>query len=97
MLAGFLTVQSRCEACGLDFAFADSADGPAVFVMLTAGFVAVGAALAIEAAWEPPMWVHLAVTLPLAALICLATLRPLKGLLLTLQYRNKAEEGRLSR
>ena len=97
MFDGLLTIKPRCEVCGLDYAFADSADGPAVFVMLTTGFAAVGLALFIEAMWEPPFWVHLVVTLPLCALICLATLRPLKGLLVFLQYRNKAEQGRLAR
>jgi uncharacterized protein (DUF983 family) len=97
MFDGLLTIKPRCEVCGLDYAFADSADGPAVFVMLTTGFAAVGLALFIEAMWEPPFWVHLVVTLPLCALICLATLRPLKALLVFLQYRNKAEQGRLAR
>ncbi len=29
----------RCESCGLDFAFADSGDGPAVFIILIAGII----------------------------------------------------------
>lgn len=97
MFSGLLTLKPACEVCGLDYAFADSADGPAVFVMLTTGFAAVGLALFIEAMWEPPFWVHLVVTLPICALLCLATLRPLKGLMVFLQYRNRAEEGRLGR
>lgn len=97
MFEGLLTLKPRCEVCGLDYAFADSADGPAVFVMLTTGFAAVGLALFIEAMWEPPFWVHLVVTLPLCSLICLATLRPLKGLMVFLQFRNKAEQGRLAK
>jgi uncharacterized protein (DUF983 family) len=95
LFSGLLTIRPRCEACGLDYAFADSADGPAVFVMLIAGFIVVGGALFLEAMWEPPFWVHLIVTVPFAALVCLAMLRPMKGLAVYLQYRNKAEEGRL--
>jgi uncharacterized protein (DUF983 family) len=34
--------------CGLDFLYADSADGPAVFIMLIVGFVVVGLALLVE-------------------------------------------------
>ena len=33
LFRGFLALRSRCEQCGLDFSFADSADGPAFFVM----------------------------------------------------------------
>ena len=96
MFSGLLTLKPRCEVCGLDYGFADSADGPAVFVMLTTGFLAVGLALFIETTWEPSFWVHLLVTLPLCALLCLATLRPFKSLLIFLQYRHKAEQGRLA-
>src|SRR6266571_5661958 len=45
---GFLALRPRCEACGLDFSFADSGDGPAVFVMFIAGFIVVGCALLVE-------------------------------------------------
>ena len=38
---GFLKLKPRCNACGLDYKFADSADGPAVFIMLIAGFHAI--------------------------------------------------------
>jgi uncharacterized protein (DUF983 family) len=31
----------------------------------------------------------------MTALVCFGLLRPLKALLIALQYRNKAEEGRL--
>ena len=42
MFSGFLSLAPRCEACGLDFGFADSGDGPAVFVTLIAGFLVLG-------------------------------------------------------
>ena len=46
--------------------------------------------------YEPPIWVYVVVFLPLTLIVlCLAILRPLKGVLIALQYRNKAEQGRL--
>ena len=95
MLGGLLTVAPTCDVCGLDFKFADAGDGPAVFVTLIAGFVVLGLALWVELKYEPPMWVHLVIFLPLTAIVCIGMLRPLKGLLVALQYRNKAEQGRL--
>ena len=91
---GFITLARRCGACDLDFVFADAGDGPAVFVTLIAGFVIVGIALLVEVTYEPPYWVHLAIFLPLTLVVCLGMLRPLKGVLIALQYRNKAEQGR---
>jgi uncharacterized protein (DUF983 family) len=93
---GFLTLRSRCDACGLDYDFADAGDGPAVFIILFAGFVVVGAALVTEVTYQPPYWVHAALWLPLIALLTLGPLRPMKGLLIALQFHHKAAEGRLT-
>lgn len=97
LFRGFLSVAPACEHCGLDFAFADAGDGPAVFVTLFAGFLVLGMALWVELAYEPPFWIHLLVFAPLTLIVCLAILRPLKGLLVAMQYANKAEQGRLER
>ena len=40
---GFLSLAKRCTVCGLDYSFADSGDGPAVFIMLIVGFIVTGA------------------------------------------------------
>lgn len=97
LFKGYLDLAPRCDRCDLDYAFADSGDGPAVFVILIAGFVVVGAALAVEMIWRPDYWVHAVLWLPLLLILTFGLLRPLKGLLVTLQYHHKAEEGRLDR
>ncbi|WP_284178345.1 DUF983 domain-containing protein [Rhabdaerophilum sp. SD176] len=93
---GFLRVAPSCRSCGLDYRFADSGDGPAVFVILISGFLVVGLLLWTEIRYEPPIWVHLVIFLPMTLILCLGMLRPLKGVMIALQYRNRAEEGRLS-
>jgi uncharacterized protein (DUF983 family) len=95
MFSGFLALAPHCEVCGLDYAFADAGDGPAVLVTLLAGFVVLGLALAVEVAFEPPFWVYIVVFAPLTLVVCLGMLRPLKGLLIASQYYNKAAPGRL--
>lgn len=90
---GFLTVAKRCGVCGLDYEFADAGDGPAIFVMLIMGFVIVGLALWFELTFQPPLWLHFIIWVPLAIPICLIPLRLAKGVLITLQYANKAAEG----
>ena len=95
LFQGFLDLRPACESCGLDYSFADAGDGPAVFVTLIGGFLVLGAALWVELKYEPPFWVHLLIFLPLTALVCGGLLRPLKATLVVLQFRNKAEQGRL--
>jgi uncharacterized protein (DUF983 family) len=94
---GYLELAPRCENCGLDYSFAEAGDGPAVFVILIAGFAVVGSALLVEAYWRPPYWLHALLWLPMLLVLTLGLLRPLKGLLVTLQYHHKAEEGRVDR
>jgi uncharacterized protein (DUF983 family) len=97
LFASFLTVAEECDVCGLDFSFADAGDGPAVFVILIVGFIVVGLALWLEVTSGPPLWLHLLLWIPLTLLLSLGSLRLIKGVLITLQYRNKAEEGRWDR
>jgi uncharacterized protein (DUF983 family) len=92
---GFLGVGGQCENCGLDYSYADAGDGPAVFVILIIGFVVVGLALWMEVAYGPPIWVQFVLWTPLTLVLGLVSLRLIKGVLLTLQYANKAQEGRL--
>ena len=95
LFSGYLTVRPACGSCGMSFSFADSGDGPAVFVMLIAGFLTMGFVLWFEFAYAPPFWLHLVVSLPLTLLVCLGLLRLIKGLLIALQHRHGAAEGRL--
>ena len=97
MFSGFLRLKPACETCGLDYSFVDAGDGPAVFVILIAGFIVVGAALVVETLYQPPFWLHAAMWLPLILITTLAPLRALKGVLIALQYHHKAAEGRLER
>ena len=94
LFQGLLALRKNCEVCGLDFSFADPADGPAFFAICIAGVPSVGFAFWMDITFEPPYWVHLVTTLPFLAAFCLLPLRPLKGWLVASQYFYKAEEGR---
>ncbi|HZP68875.1 MAG TPA: DUF983 domain-containing protein [Pseudolabrys sp.] len=97
LFRGFLSLYPACEHCKLDYSFADSGDGPAVFVILIGGGIVVFAALMTEVLYQPPYWLHALLWLPLILIVTLAPLRLLKGLLIALQYYHKAAEGRLER
>jgi len=85
---GFLKVRQNCAHCGFDLSAQDSGDGPVAFIILIVGFLVVGAALVAEVRYGWPVWVHMVVWLPLALGGCLVLMRPLKGALISLQYRH---------
>jgi len=65
--------------------------------MSIVGVVVVGLALWTEFTFEPPIWLHMALWIPFTIVLSLAMVRPLKGVLIALQYRHRAEEGRFER
>jgi uncharacterized protein (DUF983 family) len=65
-----------------------------VFVILAVGFLAVFGLLITDIAYRPPIWVLLVTWFPLSALFCLILLRPMKGLMIAAQIRNKASQYR---
>ncbi len=94
LFAGFLKISRTCADCGFDLGASDSGDGPAVFVILIVGFLAVFGVLFTDIAYHPPIWVLLITWIPLAGLLCLLLLRPMKGLMIAAQIRNRASQHR---
>lgn len=94
LFAGYLKIQDRCTVCGFDLKKADSGDGPAVFIILIVGALACFGALFTEVAYKPPIWLQATVWPLLAAGLSLALLPPFKGVLVGLQFHNKASEAR---
>jgi uncharacterized protein (DUF983 family) len=64
--------------------------------MFLAGFIVAGSALAVEILYAPPYWVHALLWGPLILITTLLPLRPVKGLLIALQYHHKAGESRFT-
>lgn len=95
LFAGFLTIAPKCNKCDLDNSFVDSGDGPAVLIILFAGFIAVGLALFVEVTYQPPYWVHAIIWIPLTLALTLGLLRPFKAWLIAQQFKHKAREGQL--
>ena len=87
LFQGFLRIVPQCPACGLSLAGQDAGDASATFGTFIIGAVAVGMALWLELAFQPPLWVLAAVLLPVVVVGTLLVLRPIKGLSIALQYR----------
>jgi len=95
LFGGFLDVVPACNKCGLDYGFTDPGDGPAVFIILFAGFLVVFIALIIEVKYEPPYWLEALIAIPMVLAATLLPLRSAKSLLIALQYHHRAAEGQL--
>ena len=89
---GLLGMKPACEACGLYLTVADTGDGPSFFASFIGGFVVVAAGVYAQIVYDPPLWVYVAL-LAVGALGIVAMLRPIKGVLTSLQFVNKAEQG----
>lgn len=95
LFTGYLKLAPSCEVCGLDYSFADPADGPAFFAMTIAAVPTLAFAVWFQVTFNTPIWLHLFTTIPLTLFACMALLRPLKGWLVCSQFFHKAEEGRI--
>jgi len=93
LFAGYLKLVPQCEKCGLDLAFADSGDGPAVFVIFLVAPLVLVMALILGAVATVPPWMHLVIWIPVTVFLSLALLPPFKGVLVNLQFRHDAHEG----
>lgn len=94
LFRGYLKLAPACSACNLDYGFADSGDGPAVFVIFAVAPLIVILALIVDATFTIQPWMHLVLWIPATIVLCLGLLPPFKGVLINLQYRHDAREGR---
>lgn len=93
LFEGLLKIRQACAECGLDLRGHDAGDGPAVFVILGLGAVMMGLVLWVEFRFEPPVWVHLVLWLPLVVVLTIVPLRLIKGVLVAQQYRHRSTAG----
>ena len=94
LFAGLATFAPRCRTCGLDFDAFNVGDGPAAFLILVIGAVITTLAIVLELGASPPFWVHVLLWVPITAAAVIFSLRLAKGLLLALEYKQQAREGR---
>jgi uncharacterized protein (DUF983 family) len=92
-----LVVRDKCENCGLDYGFAMSGDGPAVFAIFILGALMLGLAMVAEFKFNAPVWFHIVAWGALTPLIAFGILRVLKGVMIAHQYRTKAAEGQIDK
>jgi len=87
VFAGYLRPVEACSSCGTRLAALRADDAPPHAVIFLAGHLLLPPILWVERAHQPPMWLHMALWLPLMTLACLMLLRPVKGAVIGLMLR----------
>ena len=94
LFKSYLKLNEACPACGFDLRKADPGDGAAVFVILIVGGIVAFLTLYLQLSLSPPVWVLLAVSLPLTVGLGLVLAPVFKSLLVTAQFHFRASEAR---
>lgn len=94
LFAGIVIYAPRCRACGLDFSAFNVGDGAASFLILIVGAIVTGLAMWLELSRSPPWYVHALLWGPLSLVLTLALMRVAKALLLAIEFRHEARQGR---
>ena len=76
---GFLRVVPECSVCKAPLGQLRADDAPPYVVIFLVGHLLVPIVFWVERVYEPPMWLHMVVWLPLFTLLCMLMLRPIKG------------------
>lgn len=87
VFSGYLRVVAECPNCGFPLGKLRADDAPPYFTIFLVGHLLLPPVFWVERAYEPPMWLHMAVWLPLFAIACTLLLRPVKGGTVGLMYR----------
>ena len=95
LFRGPVAFADRCGTCGLDFTAFNVGDGPAAFLTLILGGIVTILAIWLDLKVGPPWWVHALLWIPLTIGGVVGSLRIAKGMLLALEYRNAAREGKI--
>jgi uncharacterized protein (DUF983 family) len=82
----FLKPMLLCPACRLNWSPQRADDFPAYVAILLTGHIIVPAVIVVEQFGDPPMWVHLALWLPLATVLMIGLLQPAKGAVIAIQW-----------
>jgi uncharacterized protein (DUF983 family) len=85
--AGYLRVVPQCAACGAPLGELRADDAPPYFTVFIVAHIVIGLMFATYQAFDPPVWVQLAIWLPTTLVMSVVLLRPIKGATLGLMFK----------
>lgn len=79
LFSGWLKLAETCRNCGAPLGRIRADDAPPYFTIFAVGHVVIPGMLFLEKAYQPELWVHTAIWVPLTLILSLALMRPVKG------------------
>ena len=86
LFRAFLKPVDHCAVCGEDYTPQRADDLPAYLVIVVVGHVLMTGYLLTDMIWRVSPFVHMAIWIPLAVLTAIATVQPIKGGVIGLQW-----------
>jgi len=86
LFTSYLKVAPICDRCGEELHHHRADDAPPYLTIMVVGHVIVPLLMWFELAYEPALWIHAAIWLPLTVVMSLLLLPPLKGLVVGYQW-----------
>lgn len=82
----YLKFADSCNHCGQEFHHHRADDFPPYIAITIVGHIVLSLAVSVQVLYNPVMWVHLSLWIPLIVILSLVLLPPIKGGLLGLQW-----------
>ncbi|MGV8939671.1 MAG: DUF983 domain-containing protein [Allorhizobium sp.] len=86
LFRAFLKPVDNCAHCGEDMFHQRADDLPPYISIMVLGHVMVGGFMMTDLVFNVSIWVHLAIWVPMTILAALATIQPIKGGVIGLQW-----------
>ncbi len=88
LFSAYLKVNDICPTCGEELFHHRADDAPPYITILLVGHILVGLLLHLEMVWSIPPFAYLLTLVPLAVVLPLLLLPPIKGAIVGLQWAN---------
>ncbi len=89
LFSSYLKTSRICASCGEELFHHRADDAPPYFTIFIVGHIIVPSLITVELLYEPPLWLHFLIWLPLTAMLSLAFLPVVKGAIVGLQWALK--------
>ncbi len=84
-------MRDSCDKCSLDLSRFNVDDGAAFFIIVVYSAVIIPLALWVEFSFQPPIWVHILIWIPVILGGAIALMRPFKAWLVAQHYKHNID------
>jgi uncharacterized protein (DUF983 family) len=86
LFTSYLKVAPACERCGEELSHHRADDAPPYLTIMVVGHIVVPMLMWLELHYQPALWIHFVLWLPLTLALSLALLPPIKGVVVAFQW-----------